>query len=384
MYLKDLTDLARTQELLAHSEAQFAEFADILPEVVFETDRAGRITFLNRAGIEKLGYRKDDWPERPSAFEFLEPADRPRAEGNFRRVMAGEYLGPNEYRARSRDGRTIPILLISCRIERDGVPAGTRGFIVDMSARAEADQALKVSEERLRMATEGARIALWDWNLDTGEAYCNEEYFRILGYEPGEFVPSYEKWLELVHPEDRRRAEKQVQQQLIEDRGSFPSYSDEYRMRAKDGSWRWIQDFGRVLERDAAGAPRRALGIHIDITERKKSEEVLRASEQKFSDDLPRQRRRRGHRQPGGRPLHRRQPRRQRNNRLPPRGTDRAQRLRAQHLGRTRRPPPPDPAGRRAGHRAQLRVPFPAQIRRAPLRADLGGAGLRGGASPAC
>jgi PAS domain S-box-containing protein len=259
----------------------FAAFADILPEIVFETDLAGRITFINQRGVETLGHTPEDWPERPLVFDFLAPGERPRAEANFRRVMAGEFLGAHEYRLRRRDGSTFPALLSSARVAHGGTPAGTCGFIVDLTARENHLQALKESEMRLRTATEGAQVGLWEWDLTTGAAWCNDQYFLLLGYTPWEFEPSFEKWLEMLHPDDLKSAERRVRRKLLQ--GAAGPYTDEYRLRAKDGDFRWIQDFGRVVARDAAGAPALAMGIHIDVTKRKRAEEALRTSEQMFS-----------------------------------------------------------------------------------------------------
>jgi PAS domain S-box-containing protein len=128
-------------------------------------------------------------------------------------------------------------------------------------------------EERLKLALHGADLGLWDWDLATGKVVFNERWAQMLGYRLDEIEPHVSSWGRLVHPDDMPRVREVLDAHL---EGRTPSYETEHRMKAKSGAWVWVLDRGRVIERDAKGAPLRAVGTHLDITERKRAEETMR------------------------------------------------------------------------------------------------------------
>jgi len=135
--------------------------------------------------------------------------------------------------------------------------------------------ALRKSEERFKLSMEATSDGLWDLDVVTDRAYYNPAYYRILGYDPGDFESLGRSWRSLIHPDDLERA-------LAADRACIAGDKDfietEYRMKARNGEWRWIYARGKCIERDAGGRARRIVGTHVDITERKESEERLRRS----------------------------------------------------------------------------------------------------------
>ena len=141
--------------------------------------------------------------------------------------------------------------------------------------------ALELSEERLRLALEVTKAGLWDWHIQTGYTYCNPDYYRMLGYDPSEFCPEMKShFLELLHPEDRDEVMVKIQQHIV----SPGHYEVEFRMRDKAGIYHWITSRGQVVEHDAEGNPVRAIGTHVDITERKNAELALLESERRFRE----------------------------------------------------------------------------------------------------
>lgn len=135
--------------------------------------------------------------------------------------------------------------------------------------------ALKASEERFKLSMEASNDGLWDLNVVTDEAYYNPAYYRILGYEPGEFPALGSSWRSRVDPEDRDRA---VAGNLACIEGGRDYLEAEFRMRTKDGRRRWIYSRGKVISRDASGRALRMVGTHVDITERKTIEDELKRS----------------------------------------------------------------------------------------------------------
>ncbi|MEN9562504.1 MAG: hypothetical protein RIR73_748 [Chloroflexota bacterium] len=143
---------------------------------------------------------------------------------------------------------------------------------------------LRESEERLKFVLEGSQLGYWDWNIKTGHVQRNEYWASMLGYTLKEIEFSVKQWTDLHHPDDRERAWKSIQDHLD---GRTTEHKVEYRMRTKDGTYKWILDQARVVERDADGKPLRMSGTHTDITDRKKMEEAeyeLRTMAEALSD----------------------------------------------------------------------------------------------------
>jgi len=148
--------------------------------------------------------------------------------------------------------------------------------INDMTEKARvAVRALHESEARLRLAGEAARAGLWERDLRAERVYLSPEYLRLLGYAPGELSGDAREWAELIHPEDRAGVLAMLQD-CIE--GRIPAYEAEYRLRHKDGEYRWFLSRGSVLRGDTDRRAR-LLGVLIDITARKRADEAREALE---------------------------------------------------------------------------------------------------------
>lgn len=133
--------------------------------------------------------------------------------------------------------------------------------------------ALRASEERLQLALSSARLALFDWNLESGIVHLGREWSAMLGAPPEESNVPVLKLQMLVHPDDREAVDESVKAMLS---GERDSYRVEHRVRRRDASWLWIESVARVSERNAAGRARRVTGVNRDITERKAIDEMKR------------------------------------------------------------------------------------------------------------
>lgn len=138
-----------------------------------------------------------------------------------------------------------------------------------------AREKLKVSEERYALALQGSNDGLWDWNVRTNEVFFSERWKSMLGYTDAELPNNFDAWQAQLHPEDTNRALQTLQDYFAK---KFPVYELEYRLRHKDGSYRWILTRGMALW-DEAGKPYRMVGSHTDLTQRKKLEEQQRETQ---------------------------------------------------------------------------------------------------------
>ncbi len=157
---------------------------------------------------------------------------------------------------------------------RDGNNAiiGTVTVSHNITARKHYEEALRKSEERFHLAVQGSNDGLWDWQLDTGETYFSPRWKSMLGYAAEEIPDSYDTWKGLVHPDDVEKAERAMKNLFASNANHF---EEEFRMRHKDGRHLSILSRG-TLVRNAQGKPIRFVGTHVDITERKKAETVLK------------------------------------------------------------------------------------------------------------
>ena len=192
-----------------------------------------------------------------------------------------------EYRAQRPDGEWRWLLEVGC-IERDpaGAPRRIDGVLLDVTAErsvrshadrdycdlADAQQALRKLEHRLAVAESSANLGLWEVDIESGTGWANDQYFVMLGYRPREFSIDLQTLLSMIHPDDIATALA-----LSSDLNAIPELRTEFRMRAKDGSYRWIHTVGRPLT-DSQGKLRMG-GVHLDVTERKEAELRRHAAE---------------------------------------------------------------------------------------------------------
>ncbi|HEV7618838.1 MAG TPA: EAL domain-containing protein [Burkholderiaceae bacterium] len=157
-------------------------------------------------------------------------------------------------------------------IAPDGSVSGVfiQGHEVTEQKRARDE--LYVSNERWKLAIEGAGDGVWDWNLQDNEAVYSTRWKEIVGFAEHEFPNRFEQWETHVHPDDLPGV-LAVLRACLE--GTVPTYNSEYRLRCKNGDWKWVLSRGIVVARDADGKPLRMTGMTSDISEKKQSDELI-------------------------------------------------------------------------------------------------------------
>lgn len=154
--------------------------------------------------------------------------------------------------------------------------AGTLGAAIQ---RGRMERVLRESEERFQLALLGGDLGLWDWDIERDHVIYNDRWVRMLGYELSDIEPSSRYWEYLIHPDDYPRVGSLMRAHL---KGETPFFEAELRLRARDGSWRWILSKGKVVSRDAGRRAVRLTGTHLDIQRLKDVEEALRYSQEMF------------------------------------------------------------------------------------------------------
>jgi len=210
-----------------------------------------------------------------SAEEFLSlvhPDDAARVEQSLGRAAAGIAKHDLEHRVVRPEG-SVAYIRAAAELERDadGRPARLAGTLIDLTDITLAGLRLEALVASLREAQRIGRLGNWDWDIRTDALVWSDEIYRIFGWEPQSFPPTYPGFLEAVHPEDRPLVVNAVEVSLR----SEHAYSIEHRIVQPGGQVRIVYESGEV-HRDAAGQPIRMLGTVMDVTERRLAEDEVR------------------------------------------------------------------------------------------------------------
>ena len=146
--------------------------------------------------------------------------------------------------------------------------------------RKAVEEELHQSRERLNLALSGANEGIWDWDIQKNVVYFDDRYYGIAGYSPNEFPGNFDEFAKRVHENDIKRIQTAIDRSLA---GELEIYKTEFRFLRKNGTYMWIQAKGKIVSRDEQGKPLRFAGIHADITERKRMEEMMIQSEKMLS-----------------------------------------------------------------------------------------------------
>jgi PAS domain S-box-containing protein len=218
-------------------------------------------------------------------LDFMLPAFDPSAREYLTSIIKTGYRATNlESTERNVFGNAVYFLNNMVGIVEHGRLVRLWGTQQNITDRKCAEEAIRESEARTRIAQQAARWGVFEYNYKTGNNYWSVELEALYGLAPGTFEGTYDGWRQRVHHADRQEAEQAMERALTTN-----EYAHDFRVLWDDGSVHWLFARAKIF-RDPAGAPERMLGVNVDITERKQAEQALRRSEEQLelvSDAVP-------------------------------------------------------------------------------------------------
>ena len=269
---RDINKQKSLEKSLIESQEHFRALAENSPDLIMRFDRNFRLLYVNSVVESQTGIAKE---------EFLNRSHREM--GVFSEELVTLWEEGLDSVFKSGKPRTI-VFEIELTDKRTTYEwrlfpeTGTSetidsviGVARDITDTKASQDALGRSEERLNLALSATDLGLWDWNLVNNEVYYSPIWMSMLGYGEGELPQEFDTWASLLHPDDKERAIRIIQD-TIKNRDS--SFEIEFRLKQKNGSWVWIRSLGKAVSYDAEGNTIRLTGIHEDINERKRGEQV--------------------------------------------------------------------------------------------------------------
>ncbi|WP_437648710.1 ATP-binding protein [Sorangium sp. So ce362] len=247
-------------------------FRDVFTEVIglFVWDAAGSILDANDAFLGMIGHAREEVEAGRLSWVAITPPELRAADQRaLSEVLKHGICPPFEKEFLARDGRRLPVLVAPALVE--GARDRGVGVVVDMTVRRAAEDALRTSEERMRLVVRATSDAFWDWDLSSGRVTGSERMRSFYGTGGADIEEDAAWWFERVHPDDRDRVMNGLRRAMEGGESTFELW---YRCLLADGSYADVHDRGIVL-RDACGKAYRMLGAVSDVTERRQIETRL-------------------------------------------------------------------------------------------------------------
>ncbi|PTX93974.1 hypothetical protein DB345_20620 [Spartobacteria bacterium LR76] len=241
---------------------------------VIITDLEGRVEWVNESFCRMSGYSlHETLGKKPGDFLQGSGTDPAAVSRIGQALRHGEKVEETLLNY-AKSGRPYYVhLRIDPVRDIDGRLSKFIALQTDVTDQMLQEKALRESRESLRLALEASGDGIWDYDPTTKALYLSLRCKAMLGYADDEIGNTLSAWESLVHPDDLAAVREEFQLHVS---GEVPIYSAEYRMRCKDGSYKWVLDRGRVLDWSRDHRPLRVIGTHSDVSKVKRIEQELR------------------------------------------------------------------------------------------------------------
>ncbi|PPS42708.1 hypothetical protein B1A85_13390 [Chroococcidiopsis sp. TS-821] len=289
----DITEQKQIEATLRQTNTLQTAILDSTSYTVISTSIDGTICTFNRAAEQLLGYSAEEiiGKTTPVIFhdiqEIVQRSQALSAQGIhvplgfdvFVALARRGEIDEQEWTYIRKDGSRFPVLLsVTALRDIDGNITGFLGIGSDITERKQAVEALRTSEARLNFTLEAAQMGIWDWDMLTHQVTFSERLALIFGFPPATRCATYQDFINTIHLDDRAIVEQSIAR-AVEGDGN---YQVEFRIFWSDGTIHWIGSQGRVYYDDTHQATR-LVGVSMDITERKRTEQALQQANAKLT-----------------------------------------------------------------------------------------------------
>jgi len=272
-YIVDLTERKNAEEKLKESERKFKDLTNLLPQIIFETDEYGTLTYVNEVSYKLFGYTKKDFKQKLNALQMIELKERDMAAANIQLVMNGKKPTTHEYTALKKDGSTFPVLIYSSPILNNDKVSGLRGTIIDITEQKQAEEEL----QKLSQAVEQSPASIVITDLNGKIEYVNPKFVELTGYSANEVKGENPK---ILQSGDLPKAEyKKLWNTIL----SGKIWKGEFHNKKKNGELYWESATISPVK-DKNGKMKYFLAIKEDITDFKKNLEDLVIAKEKAQE----------------------------------------------------------------------------------------------------
>lgn len=245
--------------------------------IIIAEQTSEKFLLVNNAVCKLFGYSREEFLTL-SVSDILSKDRLHELTKEFHSIQDSDNRTFSNVPCLKKDGSTIFINIRDSLIEYCAKKYVV-GFFADTTEHHKIQQALLESEERWKFAIEGSGLGLWDWDVESNKVFFSKKWKDLLGYKEDEIGDRLNEWSDRVHPEDIEQCYFDLDRHF---KKITPIYSNEHRMMAKDGNYIWVHDRGKVIKWTEDGKPKRVIGTHSDISNRKIMEEILRQERDMF------------------------------------------------------------------------------------------------------
>jgi PAS domain S-box-containing protein len=258
----DISSLKEAEYKLKDSQEKYKDLVTLLPEIVYECDVNGKVTFVNQRALEIFEYTQEDFEKGLNVLQVIIPEEIPKAIENIQLLLTGKGRKSEEYTCVTKSGKTFPVIIYSTAIQQNNEYTGHRGIMIDISEQKNIINALRTSEEKFVQLANNINDAFWLHSLDYKILYANPACYLTIGKNFNEVFENTDIYKEWIHPDDRDK----IINQLIKNKNE-PNKEHFYEHRIIDSNnvvrWLWIRTFPVY---DENGVVYRRAGIASDIT----------------------------------------------------------------------------------------------------------------------
>jgi PAS domain S-box-containing protein len=281
--------LSSGEDVVDQQRAFMLSLFDADPSLIFVKDRSGRFVFVNKAVGDLFSTSPDALVLHHNAELHANEAEIQVFDEVDQRVLSTRSEVCLEESFSKPDGTRVWFATRKRPLQGPNGELFVLGIAVDITERRIMEQLLNETNQRLQLAVKAGQLGLWDWKVEEATVYFSPTWKAQLGYENHELPNTFASFHERLHPDDMEDVLRTLERYALEP-SSGDRYVNEFRMRARDGSWRWIASYG-LVGRNAEGKAVRVTGYHVDITERRQrehEEEALRESLRQTNERLER------------------------------------------------------------------------------------------------